>query len=52
MLLLLVLLQEVGKRLRNKQDLQHLRTVASDTNQWRDLSQEIMKAEQAKLTHS
>ena len=45
-------LQGVGKRLRNKQDLQHLRIFASDRNQWRNLSQEIMKAAQAKLTHS
>ena len=30
-------LQGVGKRLRNKQDLQHLRTFASDRNQWRIL---------------
>ena len=45
-------LQGVGKRLRNMQDLQHLRTIASDRNQWRNLSQEIMKAAQAKLTHS
>ena len=42
----------VGKRLRNKQDLQHLRTFASDRNQWRNLSQEIMKVAQVKLTHS
>ena len=45
-------LQGVGKRLRNMQDLQHLRTIASDRNQWRNLSQEIMKAAQAKPTHS
>ena len=45
-------LQGVGKRLRNKQDLQHLRIFASDRNQWRILSQEIMKAAQAKLTRS
>ena len=44
-------LQGVGKRLRNKQDLQHLRTFASDRNPWRNLSQEIMKAAHAKLTH-
>ena len=43
-------LQGVGKRLRNKQDLQHLRTIASDRNQWRILSQEIVKAERAKPT--
>ena len=42
----------VGKGLRNKQDLQHLRTIASDRNQWRNLAQEIMKAAQAKLIHS
>ena len=45
-------LHGVGKRLLNMQDLQHLRTIASDRNQWRSLSQEIMKAAQAKLTHS
>ena len=45
-------LQGVGKWLRNKRDLQHLRTFASDRNQWRILSQEIMKAAQAKLTRS
>ncbi len=45
-------LQGVGKRLRNKQDLQHLRIFASDRKQWRILSQEIMKAAQAKLTRS
>ena len=45
-------LQGVEKRLRNKQDLQHLRTFATDRNQWRILSQEIMKAAQAKLTRS
>ena len=30
-------LQGVGKRLRNKQHLQHLRTFTSDRNQWRSL---------------
>ena len=45
-------LQGVGIRFRNKQDFQHLRTFASDRNQWRNLSQEIMKVAQAKLTHS
>ena len=45
-------MQRVGKRLRNKQDLQHLRIFASDRNQWRILRQEIMKAAQAKLTRS
>ena len=46
-------LQGVGKWLRNKQDLHwHLRTIASDRNQWRNLAQEIMKAAQAKLIHS
>ena len=42
----------VGKRLSDKQDLQHLRTFAPDINQWRNLSQEIMKAIQAKLAHA
>ena len=33
-------LQGAGKRLRSKQDLQHLRIFAADRNQWRDLSQD------------
>ena len=54
-LLLLLLdndLQGVRKRLLNKRDLQHLRTLATDGNQWRNHSQKIMKAAQAKPTRS
>ena len=42
-------LQGVGKRLRNKRDVQHLRTFALDRNQQHNINQEIMKAAQAKL---